>query len=65
MTTEEQLKNAPEYIKNRLAICADCDHMRYAQIGGARLCGLCGCVLVLKARIKGTNCPDNKWPAVK
>ena len=40
----------------RLAICKKCEY--YSKWG---LCGKCGCVLAVKARIPGMKCPVGKW----
>jgi hypothetical protein len=60
-----------ETYRHRLAACAVCPHHRgsprgaiYAiaakVVGGTdpRICGLCGCVTVTKARMASESCPD-------
>jgi hypothetical protein len=41
--------------QTRLDICKDCQHFD----GG--FCGKCGCVILLKARLATSQCPEDKW----
>jgi len=49
MVTEDEYKT-------RLQTCATCEHLKRE-----RRCGLCGCVVAMKAQMKTANCPDNRW----
>ena len=40
----------------RLAVCGECEHLT----GG--ICGLCGCIVNLKAGFRSMECPDDRWP---
>lgn len=42
--------------KDRLQTCATCEHFLRE-----RRCGLCGCVVAMKAQMKTADCPDNRW----
>lgn len=41
----------------RLQVCAHCDFRK------GTLCGICGCVLEAKARLKEEDCPLGQWSA--
>lgn len=41
----------------RLKICNECPH----KVKVVNVCGICKCVLPLKARFQRANCPDNRW----
>ena len=45
-------------IRKRKTICRRCDHNK----GG--LCGRCGCVIMLKTKLKTENCPEGFWPTL-
>lgn len=45
-----------EEYKDRLQTCAGCEHLK-----NERRCGLCGCVVAMKAQMKTAECPENKW----
>jgi hypothetical protein len=40
---------------DRMNICRPCAHYK------AGFCKLCGCMLVMKTRVKQEKCPANKW----
>ena len=40
---------------DRMKICRPCAHYK------AGFCKLCGCMLVMKTRVKQEKCPANKW----
>ena len=46
--------------KKRIEICETCPHRKNIK------CGLCGCVIAVKARMETTNCPDtpSQWPVI-
>ena len=48
----------PKEYEERLKICDDCE---YKIDGKLPKCGKCGCYLSVKARMKTTECPINKW----
>lgn len=43
----------------RLEICGKCDKQVIKFT--TRICGVCGCILAVKAAIKSFNCPLGKW----
>ena len=47
------------FIKDRLDSCMKCEHLQKKHMK----CGLCGCMLQFKARMKTTDCPDrpSRW----
>ena len=50
-----------KYKDERLKICQDCEHMDCKLLKPAR-CGVCGCIISIKASIKKEKCPLGKWP---
>jgi len=46
--------------KERLEKCLDCEHRKNMK------CGLCGCLIAVKARMETAHCPDNptRWPRI-
>lgn len=44
----------------RYEICKSCQHFKKK----VRLCGLCGCFMPAKVRLKAATCPAGKWPIV-
>ena len=42
----------------RMEACLSCDHIIKKD---PKTCGLCGCVLKVKARWRTSDCPDNRW----
>lgn len=51
---------ANERTKKRLQICNTCPHKELKFLAPSQ-CGVCGCVLKVKARIAGESCPLGKW----
>ena len=53
-----KIVSADEYL-DRLAACKDCPHL----VEKHMRCGLCGCFLEMKARMKTSTCPDkpSRW----
>ena len=49
-----------ELAKKRIAICNKCHSKEHIDIIGD-ICGVCGCVLSAKARVKDEQCELNKW----
>jgi len=51
-------KNVPkeEYLR-RATICNSCIHF----IEKENKCGICGCLMDVKAKWKTSECPKNKW----
>ena len=45
----------------RMEACLSCDHIIKKD---PKTCGLCGCVLKVKARWRTSDCPDNRWKAL-
>jgi len=43
--------------RERLLICQACQHFR----GSIMRCKICGCLMVIKARMKNAACPIGKW----
>ena len=43
--------------KKRMLTCIKCDHYDES----LNRCKKCGCFLILKAALKITKCPENKW----
>jgi len=52
-----QTATGPTLADRRLAICRTCPNFRPRT---AR-CGLCGCFMQIKARLRGSKCPAGKW----
>jgi len=52
--------SASEY-QDRLEACNTCPHKKEST------CGLCGCVIALKAKMATSDCPDDppRWPEIK
>lgn len=44
-------------VKKRLEICSTCEKFD-AQ---AKRCTICGCLMMVKANLEASNCPDGKW----
>ena len=42
--------------ENRFDICQICDDFMYGST-----CGVCGCVMQVRARLSDGNCPKKKW----
>jgi hypothetical protein len=47
-----------EKYKERIKVCTECNSYNEK----LNQCNECGCFLILKAFIKSTTCPLNKWP---
>lgn len=41
---------------SRFEICLDCDKFMYGST-----CGVCGCVMQVRARLRDGKCPIKKW----
>lgn len=62
-------KVSHELFAQRLKVCALCPS-RKVHKGAGWTCGTyllpgkntCGCIVREKAKLKGFNCPQNKWP---
>ena len=55
-----KLFNKEEHLANkRLPICRQCPHKINIALGES--CGLCGCVLDAKTRVKDEHCEIDKW----
>lgn len=54
---EEVRVTLPQMIEHRAAACGSCEHRR------GWFCGQCRCLLWLKQRIAGSDCPAGKWIA--
>lgn len=48
-----------EYSDNRLSLCNTCEFKK------GSVCGICGCVLKAKTKVKQEYCPMNKWNDIK
>ena len=48
--------------KARLAVCGTCEHFQKATSTTQPTCGLCGCLVKLKAFLQTERCPDSRWP---
>jgi len=46
--------------KKRLTICNGCPHKESKFLAPTQ-CGLCGCVLKIKAALENESCPAGKW----
>ncbi len=46
-------------VEKRLEVCSKCDKQLIKFT--TRICGVCGCMLSVKAAIKVFNCPLDKW----
>ena len=55
----------PTEYKERLKACQRCEHRQEGTHTNS--CGLCGCIIEIKAQWATNTCPDNpsKWPEVK
>ncbi|MCC8161163.1 MAG: DUF6171 family protein [Oscillospiraceae bacterium] len=40
----------------RFSVCAECDSFMYGST-----CGVCGCVMQVRARLSDGKCPKKKW----
>ena len=47
-----------EVFKERLHTCHTCENFNVMG-----LCKHCGCVMMLKAKLSSSSCPDGKWDA--
>jgi hypothetical protein len=47
-----------EYWEKRKKICDTCEH------NGEWFCKKCGCILLVKVKIKNSECPIGKWNKV-
>ena len=47
--------------KARLAVCVKCEHFQKATSTTQPTCGLCGCVVKLKAWLATERCPAGTW----
>jgi|TARA_B100000929_G_scaffold138757_1_gene109943 hypothetical protein len=46
----------------RLAVCEKCPHVRdLKNRGWINYCEICGCGLLIKARLPNAKCPIGKW----
>jgi hypothetical protein len=48
------------FARKRLKVCNSCEHLEKKFLSPSK-CGGCGCVVKLKAVIKGEECPLGKW----
>jgi len=51
---------ADSFSSKRLKVCNSCEHLEKKFLSPSK-CGVCGCVVKLKAIIKGEECPLGKW----
>ena len=58
----EELLVMPEQRKERLDVCVKCEHFRPATSKIGPMCGLCGCLVKMKAWLATEQCPAEKWP---
>lgn len=58
----EVIKASDEVFEKRMSICRGCEFVRVLPVVGEQ-CSVCNCVMALKARIKITACPKDKWKA--
>jgi hypothetical protein len=49
-----------ELFDERHKVCAECPNLK-SQVGYGEYCGLCGCQLEAKLRVKREICPIEKW----
>lgn len=54
-TLMNMLVSKEEY-KSRLKTCNLCPHK-----SSINICKLCGCFVILKAKLAEAKCPDNRW----
>lgn len=47
--------------KERMSTCLDCEH--YSET--LNRCKKCGCFLIIKAALRDTKCPLDKWESSK
>jgi hypothetical protein len=52
-----------EQLKDRLDICRKCEFVRILPAVGEQ-CTVCNCLMALKAKMKFTSCPKEKWQAI-
>lgn len=60
MTMAKSLLAAPELVRARLAVCAQCPQLRRPD-GKTAQCAVCLCFVRLKARVPGQQCPLKLW----
>lgn len=46
-----------EQFQERIEICKTCEHF----VDWSSQCKVCGCIMNLKARLAGRDCPEGKW----
>ena len=56
--TLEDLPDGEE--ERRLAICGECPKFNKGDLGFSR-CEVCGCFMVIKAKLAQASCPIEKW----
>ncbi|CAB4147625.1 hypothetical protein UFOVP696_129 [uncultured Caudovirales phage] len=52
-----ELRVAEDLATSRLDICKACPEL----IGVTRQCKKCGCLMTLKVKLEGSECPIGKW----
>jgi hypothetical protein len=54
------LELTQSFAEKRLAVCKSCDEYGKSL---PKVCGVCGCLMPLKVKLKRFQCPDNppKW----
>lgn len=56
MPTLSSMFATTEMIQRRLATCGACPHL-----SGIKVCTQCGCIVPLKVRLRGSECPLQFW----
>jgi len=54
---------SPEEYRECLEACSNCEFLKEDQVDARRSkCNQCGCIVILKSRMRKTQCPLGKWP---
>jgi hypothetical protein len=57
----KSLKADSATLKQRLAICKQCEHLTLGRLPKTYRCGKCGCFIHIKAAYAKSQCPLGKW----
>lgn len=49
------------FYKKRMDICRGCEHFKSVWKDKVSVCGVCGCLMELKANIAFADCPEGHW----
>ncbi len=49
------------FYEKRMETCRSCEHFKSVWKDKVSVCGVCGCLMELKARIAFADCPEGHW----